>query len=179
MPLNEDEKLLVEAIESMLQQDSGLGLSAHAEELGGTGSIERGYEYLHNQIDEMFSLKAAELTHSDGASQAFKKTHSYKYIDDPTFKTAMEKEMVAQAIPAAEREKVHGFLKDILDEIREDFGNVAEKDFGFHPDLEEIMSVSQPEQNTDLEEEEVEDWPMKSNVEWVKGDASPGHMPSD
>lgn len=180
MPLSEEEKLLVEAIDSMLQQDAKLGLSIHdTDENEKFNSSERGYEYLHGQIDEMFALKAAELVHANGVNQAFKKVHNYKYLDDPSFKTAMQKEMVAQAVPGNDRQQAIKFVEEVLKSIREEQKVWAEKDFGFHPDMAEIKEVSQPEMDLDFSIEEIDGWPMKSNVKWKRGNASPGHIGSD
>jgi len=179
MTLNKDEKLLCEAIDSMLQQDAKLGLAMHDKEHEKTGSAERGYEYLHGQIDEMFAVKAAELDHADGVCQAFKKVHNYKYVDDPTFKTAMEKEMVAQAIPEADRSKALEFVPAIINELKKEQSEWAEKDSGFNPALDEIREASQPEQPLDFQIEDVDGWPKDANVEWDEGDASPGKTPSD
>lgn len=175
MPLNKKEQLLLEAIDSMLQQDAMLGLSIHK-----TDDIVswRGYEYLHNQIDEMFALKAADLTHSDGVCQAFRKVHSYKYLDDPSFKTAMEKEMVAQGIPSEERAKAANWIPAIIKELKDEQSEWAEKD-SFHPDLDEIKEMSQPEQPLDFNIEEVDGWPTQANVEWDKYNASPSRTPSE
>lgn len=173
------EKLVLEAIDSMLQQDAKLGLSIHDKDLEDTGTAERGYEYLHGQIDDMFQVKAAELMHAESVCQAFRKVHNYKYIDDPTFETAMEKEMVAQAVPAEERKKATGFVPKIIKELKTERAEWAEKDFGFNPKLDEIREASRPEQPLDFNIEEVEGWPTKANVDWEKGDASPGRMSSD
>lgn len=171
MALNDNEKLLVEAIQSMLQHDAKLGLSIHDTE---AHSRERGFEYLHGQIDEMFSLKAAELSNADSVSSSFRKVHNYKYLDDPSFKTAMEKEMVAQAVPAEERNKALGFIPAIINELKQEQSEWAEKDFGFADHVSEMKEVSQPEQPLDFQIEDVEDWSNESNVDWEEGDASPG-----
>jgi len=180
MSLNKKETTLLEALKNMLQQDVKLGLSVH----NNTDdeqylSAERGYEYLHNQIDEMFSLRAAEITHTDGVCQAFRKVHSYKYVDDPSFETAMQKEMVAQGIPKEDRTKAIGWIPQILKELKEEQSEWAEKDYGFNPSMDEIKEVSQTEQPMDFDIEEVEDWSTDSNVKWKRGDASPGHMPDE
>ena len=177
MPLNKNEKLLLEAVQGMLQQDAMLGLSIHNTD-DNQSSSERGYEYLHNQIDEMFALKAAELLHADGLCQAFRKVHSYKYLDDPSFKTAMEKEMVAQAIPKEERSKASGWIPQIIKELKEEQSEWAEKD-SFSPDLNEIREASRPEQPLDFAVEDVEGWPTDANVEWDKGNASPSRTPNE
>ena len=174
--LSKDEQLVAEAIDSMLSHDAQLGLKIHNQSSEELGKAERGYEYLHGQINEMFALKAAELTHADGVCQAFSKVHNYKYLDDPSFKTAMEKEMVAQAIPAEDRGQATKFLKDIIEELKNDQAEWAEKDFGFNPKLDDILETSQPEQPTECEILDVEDWPTEANVDFESGDASPGHM---
>ena len=173
--LTSTEKTLCEAIETMLQHDAKLGLKIHDTDGKHLGETERGYEYLHGQIDEMFGLKAAELIHAESVCQAFHKVHSYKYLDDPSFKTAMEKEMVAQAVPAEERNKALNFVPSIISELKEDQAEWAEKDFGFNPKLDEIKEASRPEQPLDFKIHEVEGWPTDSNVDWDEGDASPGH----
>lgn len=175
--LTDAEETLLEAIKTMLQHDAKLGLDIHDKEHKKSGQTERGFEYLHNQINDMFQLKAAELTHASGVYQAFNKVHSYKYMDDPQFKTAMEKEMVAQGIPANDRTKAIGYIDSIMKELKEDNGEWAEKDFGFNPNLDEIMDTNNIEQPLDFETEEVEDWPMKSNIKSKDGDASPGRTP--
>jgi hypothetical protein len=180
MSLNKKEKILLEAVQNMLQQDVMLGLSIHKDKDDiAYQSAERGYEYLHNQIDEMFSLKAAELTHTDGICQAFSKVHSYKYLDDPSFETAMQKEMVAQGIPKEERVKAIGWIPQIIKELKEEQSEWSEKDYGFHPDLEEIKETSQPDQSNEFDIEEVDGWSMKSNMKWKRGEASPGRMPDE
>lgn len=179
MPLDKNEKMLLEAIDSMLQQDAKLGLAMHDQEHQDLGSTERGFEYLHGQIDEMFELKSADLTYADSVNQAFRKVHNYKYLDDPSFKTAMKKEMVAQAVPAEEREKALEFIPDIINELKEDQSEWAEKDAGFNPNMQEIMDASQPEQDLEFNIEEVDGWPTEANVTYEKGDASPGKTPSD
>lgn len=175
--LSNTEQALFEAIDTMLKQDAKLGLSVHDDELEKTGENERGFEYLHNQVNDMFQLKAAELTHANGVCQAFTKIHSYKYVDDPQFKTAMEKEMVAQGIPASDRSKAIGFVDSIMKELKADKGEWAEKDFGFNPNLDEVTDTESLEQPLDFEIKEVDDWSNKSNVDWEEGDASPGRTP--
>ncbi len=147
--LNKNEKLLVEAITSMLQQDAKLGLALHDQDPAGqaAGKAERGFEYLHNQIDEMFMLKAAELTHAESVCQAFHKVHNYKYLDDHSFPEVMNREMLSTAVPAAERSQALGFIPKIIDELRGEQRAWAERDSGLSPHLDEIRRVSQPKQN--------------------------------
>lgn len=149
MALKKVEKQLLEALDSMLQADAELGLKHHKKDHEKMGKSERGFEYLHNHIDELFQVRAAELDHSDSVCRAFKKVHNYKYIDDTTFRDAMEKEMTAEGVPAEVRAKSHKIVEKILKE-QGDSKDWNEKDSGF-VDLQDIKDVSQPEQDTDLE----------------------------
>lgn len=177
MALNDDEMLLVEAVKSYLQQDAQLGLAAHEkDEFAQAAEGERGLEHLHNNINDLFALKSAELDHADAVRQAFAKVHSYKYLDDPSFSTAMEKEMVAQAVPADERKTAIGFISKIIDEVSSD-DEWAEKDSGFNPNLDEIESISQPEVSGGEFEIIDKDGFNDNNVDFEMGDASMGHTP--
>lgn len=177
MALNETEQLLVEAIKTMLSQDSKLGLSIHDDDPYNTlFNSERGMEYLHNHINDLFALRSAELIHADSVNQAFHKVHSYKYLDDPSFSTAMEKELVAQAVPANERSKALSFIPKIVDEIKEDNKEWAEKDSGFNPEMEEIESISRPEQPSEFEIHDMDGY-NEANIESEVGEASPGKTP--
>lgn len=138
MALNQDEQILAEAFETMLNSGDGLGLSRHKSELERLGETESGPAYLHGEVDLMFHQKASELLHYDGACAAFAKVHSYKYIDDPTFEAAMNKELTAQGIPTEEREKALEVVVSIVEELRNDKGVANEQDAGWHPDLDEI-----------------------------------------
>lgn len=167
MALSDDEKLVLEAFETMLNQDPALGLSIHDYK---KDSLERGYEYLHNHIDDMFHVKSAELTHATGINSAFSKVHSYKYIDDPKFATAMQKEMVAQGIPADEREKAVSFLDKIIDELKDEQLEWAEKDSGFNPELDEVTSMPDVDNEFGIEDDQgLND----ENVDWDEGEAGP------
>lgn len=177
MALNEDEMLLVEAVKSYLQQEAQLGLAAHEKDEFAKGAEgERGLEHLHNNINDLFALKSAELDHADAVRQAFGKVHSYKYLDDPSFPTAMEKEMVAQAVPADERQKAIGFISKIIDEVSSE-DEWAEKDSGFNPNLDEIEDISQPEVSGGEFKIIDKDGYNDGNVDFDMGDASMGHTP--
>ena len=177
MALNEQEQLLVEAVKSYLQQDVQLGLAAHEKDpFVKDSQDERGLEHLHNNINDLFAVKSAELDHTDAIRQAFNKVHSYKYLDDPSFATAMEKELVAQAVPAVERQKALDFIPKIIDEVSSD-DEWAEKDSGFNPNLEEIEEVSQPEVSGGEFEIIDKDGYNDGNVDFEMGDASMGHTP--
>lgn len=166
MALNDDEKLVLEAFNSLLNQDAELGLSIHDYK---DESIERGFEYLHNHIDDLFKVRSAELSHTDGINAAFSKVHTYKYIDDPKFATAMEKEMVAQGIPANERSKAIEFLGKIIDQLKEEQQEWAEKDSGFNPNLDEVTEMPETNLEFSVEESDLND----ENVDHEEGEAGP------
>jgi hypothetical protein len=170
MALNSDEQLLVEAITSMLSQDAKLGLSNPDQEE--PQKVERGFAYLHEQIEDMFAVRAAELTHAESVTRAFRKVHGYKYLDDWTFPFAMEKEMVTQAVPIRERKKALEFIPKIVEELQQEQQVWSERDAGFNPKLDEVRKVSQPKQPTDFK---IQDRSLnKRNVDKTeRGDASP------
>lgn len=179
MTMNKNEKLLVEAVKTMLQHDAKLGLSIHKnDKYNKLFNAERGMEHMHGHINEMFQLKAAELVHAEGVCQAFHKVHSYKYLDDPSFLTAMEKELVAQAVPAVERAKALGFVPNIIEELSAESKEWAEKDSGFNPELEEVKDTSKIEQPSDFEIHDMDGY-NKRNVEFDIGDASPSRTPKE
>lgn len=136
--MTEPEKLLVESFKSMLDDKVKLGLHPDEKAENDNKPSMRGIQYLHGHINEMFAHKAAALVHHTGVCAAFSKVHSYKYLDDETFLEAMNKEMTAQGIPAGERKKAMEYVPSILEELQED-GDWCEADFGFHPDLEDVM----------------------------------------
>lgn len=173
--LNQEEKALLEALNHLLKDGDELGLSHHkVDELDVS---ERGFEYLHNNIDDSFAVKAAELLHADSVTKAFHSVHSYKYIDDPSFCDAFRKEMTGMAVPAQEREKACKFIDDIIEDLG-GMNEFAEKDAGFNPNMQEIKDVSQPE-GTGLDFDVIDkDGYNDANVKWDKEDFRMGRTPA-
>jgi hypothetical protein len=173
MALTKNDRLLIEGIKSMLAQDAKLGLAFHDQDKA-TQEAEQGFEYLHEQINDMFAVRAAELTHADSVCRAFHKVHSYKYLEDPFFQIVMDKEMISTAVPAEERNKALKFIPTIIDELRTEQREWAEKDAGFNPSLDEVKEISQPRQPSDFK---IQERPLnKRNVEKPKrGNGSPAH----
>jgi len=137
--MNPNEQALLESFTAMLSAGD-LGLDHHAEAHKESGKLERGLEYLHGHINEMFQLKAADLTHHTGVCAAFSKVHNYKYIDDPGFWPAMERELKAQGVPKEEQQKAKSIVEKVIDELKK-FDVAKEQDFGYHPDLDDVMAV--------------------------------------
>jgi hypothetical protein len=183
--MSKADRMLVEAIDGMLQQDAKLGLAYHDQSTPEAKQDWRGYQYLHEQIDDMFTLKAAELLHAESVTAAFRKVHGYKYLEDWTFLPAMDREMIAKAVPVSERRKAMEFIPQIAEELRSEQQVWAEKDAGFNPRLDEIRKLSKPKTNGKFK---IHDRPInKRNVEKPKfGDGSPARtsmkqppLPSD
>ena len=135
------EQVVCEAIDTMLRHKVALGLQDLPEDA--QKEEEHSFQYLHEQINEMFAIKAAGLTHHDGACAAFRKVHNYKYITDPTFHRSVSEEMKAQGIPANECKQVLEYIPAIINKIK-DGDEWSERDAGYHPNLDEIIKVSQP-----------------------------------
>lgn len=175
--LTETERMLAEAIDSMLQQDAKLGLSFHDQDHKEQGKAEHCVQYLHEQINDMFILRAAELTHSESITSAFHRVHNYKYLDDWTFIPAMEKEMISRGVPRVERLKALEFIPKIVEELSAEQKLWTEKDSGFNPKLDEIRKVSKPKQDGKFQ---VHDRSTnKRNVDKPeKGDGSPARTKS-
>lgn len=174
MPMNTNEQLLAEAIKSMLHQDAHLGLPDDNFKMQ---PHERGFEYLHEEILDMFAIKAAELLHTESVVSAFNKTHNYKYIDDWTFMPAFIQEMVSRGVPQNERIKANKYVIDIIEQLQEENENWSERDAGFDTNLDEIRKVSQPKQASKFTNEKRRI--NNTNIEKpVHGDASPSRTPS-
>lgn len=137
--MNKKEKTLTEAVETFLQHKAQLGLQEPDwEEESHT------FQFMHEQINDLYRLKTSDTTHHTGICAAFRKVHDYKYVTDPTFREALHKELTAQAVPAEELEKALDMVNTVIEEIKEENKNWNEKDAGFNPNLDEIIEVSNP-----------------------------------
>jgi len=140
--MKKGEKLLTEAVDTYLRHSIELGIPDLPKDY--KKDEEHSFQYLHEQINTMFEAKTVDLTHFDGVNAAFKKVHNYKYITDPAFLIAVEKEMSAQGIPKEDQSKALNAIPAIVEKISKEDKEWAEQDAGFHPNLDEIIKVSQP-----------------------------------
>jgi len=140
--MNADERLLTEAIQTYLQHKTKLGVPDPPKDLADADS--KSFQHLHEQINDMFEVKSIDLVHQEGVNRAFRKVHNYKYVTDPLFTVAMMQEMASQGIPGGEREKAIDLVKTVVEEISDETNGWQEQDAGYHPDLDEIIAVSQP-----------------------------------
>ncbi|MCK9558119.1 MAG: hypothetical protein M0R50_08790 [Candidatus Cloacimonetes bacterium] len=141
--MNSNEKLLTEAIQTYLQHKVELGLQDPPKDLADADS--KSLQYLQEQINDLFELKAIDLVCHEGVCRAFRKVHNYKYITDPLFEKALVQEMRSQGVLGTEQEKAVGILEGVRKEVSTGDG-WCEQDAGYHPDLEEIIAVSKPGQ---------------------------------
>ena len=172
MALNDVEKQIVEAVETMLRHDftilesidtmvrdgDKLGLAFHKD----VEETSHMAQFLHEEIQELFELKNLDSKFHDSLTSAFRKVHGYKYIDDPSFVEAFHKELIAQGVPGEERSKAVGTIPVIIkelsgskpEEVEPQYGKTmpkqgadwSEKDAGVNTKMDEIRKASQPEQ---------------------------------
>lgn len=144
MPLSQNESLLLEAVKSMLSGKAKLGLAVH-EKSEAVKDDASSLQFLHENIEQQFHLDTYELPQRDSICAAFHKVHSYKYITDPKFTEDLIREFKAMAVPGEQQEKALDVVTKILKEMKSNNGWV-EKDAGWHPQLDEILEASRPEQ---------------------------------
>jgi predicted unusual protein kinase regulating ubiquinone biosynthesis (AarF/ABC1/UbiB family) len=142
--MNSNEKLLTEAITTYLQHKTQLGVPDPPKEYADADS--KSLQFIQEQINDMFELKAVDFVCFEGVCRAFRKVHNYKYITDPLFEKAMSQEMISQGVMGSEQEKALNILETIRKDIRDGEG-WNEQDAGYHPDLKEIIAVSKPGQS--------------------------------
>lgn len=150
MALKKPEQIACEAIDTMLRHKVALGLQDLPNDI--QKEEEHSFQYLHEQINEMFAIKAAGLTHHDGICAAFRKIHNYKYITDPTFRRSVNEEMRGQGIPTEERTKVLDYIPAIINEIKKET-DWCERDAGWHPNLNEILKAGRGVSESIIKEE--------------------------
>lgn len=178
MALNQDELLLLEALDAMLSGPE-LGLAFHTDKnTYGDGSEKQSAQFEHENIDAEFRTKAnaKDFKCYDSICAAFRKIHSYKYLNDATFGEAFKKEMTAMAVNRGEMAEALNIVDEIVTDHMAGAEDWAEKDYGLNPHLDEINKVSQPEQNMDFEE--IDSDLNKINIDLEDhGNASPSRMP--
>lgn len=133
------EVVLLEAIQSLFQNNrSKLGIvpPRHTE-------VSHRIQFQYENIRDMFSLKAIDSEFHESLVSSFYNIHSYKFINDPTFPVALEKQMSAQGIPLEERKKALKYVREIIEEIGD------ERAAGWHPELDEITNITQNANNRD------------------------------
>jgi hypothetical protein len=132
------EHLLLEAVKNYLRQDAKLGLAYHKPSHEERESSHR-LQYQWESINDAYELAVLESRFADSLNAAFYKVHSYKYVNDPTFKLAMDSELRSMGIPNEDRElaqKAHDKV------IKEMLGECGERDAGWNPQMDQIVDVT-------------------------------------
>lgn len=141
--LTSNEEKLVSAFrsilhESLVSEDSTLQdmlkkVKHDAEETSHTSQLR------WEGIDDAFQLKAAGSAYGDSITSAFFQTHSYKYLDNPTFKLSFERELKQRAVPTTEITSAIGYLDSMVSELKT---NPSEQDAGWNPDMEALRDLT-------------------------------------
>jgi hypothetical protein len=142
MALDKNEKLLVESVREFLADQAKQYLPQSDDSATNDNNFKnRGFEYQHRQINEMFAMKTAGLTYHDSICALFTKVHDYKYLDDPSFLEALKKEFSSQAIPEDEQKQAMDAIPNIISEFKKEAKEWKEKDYGFNQDLNGILKA--------------------------------------
>lgn len=144
--MTENERILVEAVKTMLDGDFKVGLDVNDDPNADENRL-RGTQYLHQYVDGLFRHKAldAKLTHVESICAAFSKIHSYRYVTDHSFGSVLMKELRSMGVPRAEQDKT----VELVEEVRKDLDNdlaLDEAGYGFNPNLDEIFDACKPDQ---------------------------------
>jgi hypothetical protein len=179
MPLREEEKQALDSIRQMLNEDVELGLSKHKDDpyirqFDG----EHGFQFNQGKMSQKFMdmIDGKFGAFQNAVQQAYANTKSYKYLDDPSFLTAMNNELVSQAVPARICAEVAKIYDKLYTSFKGSDAEYAERDSGFNPDLDEVVRI--PDQPSDFKMEDDGGF-NDGNVESEIGEASPGHTPDD
>lgn len=151
--MRQNEKVICEAINTYLNDDAQLGLHKGTKETSfkdvprtsDNKNLDHTLQFMHEQINDLFDSKVADLTHYESICTSFHRVHNYKYITDPSFASTLDKELSAQGIPKDQRLKVEKVIPKVIKELCSD---ANEQDFGYHPELDDIMNTSRKANDT-------------------------------
>lgn len=133
------EKMLVETIKSLLDQDD-LGRVDHDDT-----------EHSHNtqfqweDIQDSFAVNIKDSDFFDAINTAFYKVHTYKWIEDEKFENALVDNLESMGIPHEEIEKAIEALEKVRKEYLKDTGNEAAA--GWSDNMEGLKQVTQEPHN--------------------------------
>ena len=142
------EKLLAEAMRGYIAADKAkLGLASHED------TEETSHHQWHQweNIDDRFALKASESPYFENLTSAFYAVHSYKYLEDPTFGVAIDKELSAHGIPDHWREQALKYIEEIREEMAGTDEAWSERDAGWNPAIDEITDMTRNADRRDPE----------------------------
>lgn len=140
MALNDRERAILEAVAGMLQQDAKLGLAFHTGHIGFGKTTDHHSQFKWEGIDDLFTLKVAGSPYKDSLTSAFYAVHSHKYIDNPTFKLAFDKEMKARGLSSTVREDAIKHVDNIIEDLSAKSPN--EQDAGWNPNMKDLTDIT-------------------------------------
>jgi len=152
MVLKDNEKLILEAITGLLQQDAKLGLAFHNGPTGLNKTTDHHSQFRWEGIDDLFTLKVAGSPFKDAITSSFFAVHSHKYIDHPTFKLSFDKEMKARGLPSTVREDSLKYVDRIIEELSPK--KPSEQDAGWNPAMKEIVDLTSNADNRKMKTSE-------------------------
>lgn len=147
---NKLEKLLVEAMKNLLDQDELGRVDADYEERS------HHTQFQYEDINRDFALAIKDSDFFNSLTAIFYKIHSYKWIDDTKFEQAMIDDLESMGVP---NEEIENAL-NALDKVRKQYlGNDYSKDeadVGWPEDMEGIKQVTQEPHNKPVSDSEKE-----------------------
>ena len=90
-------------------------------------------------IDDDFRLRVAGSPYEDSVTSAFFQTHSYKYLDNPTFNLSFERELKQRAVPTNEITSAMGHLSSMVEDLK---GDVSEQDAGWNTEMDALVDLT-------------------------------------
>jgi hypothetical protein len=90
-------------------------------------------------IDDTFKLKVAGSPYEDALTSAFFQTHTYKYLDNPTFKLSFERELRQRAVPTNEMTDALGHVDSLITDLKK---NPGELDAGWNPNMADLVDLT-------------------------------------
>lgn len=143
MSLSKLEQKIVEALKNSLNadvllEDSALQgmLKQVAHDVDETSHTS---QFRWEGIDDAFNLKMAGDHYEDSITSAFLHTHSYKYLDNPTFKLSFETELRNRAVPTNSIQTAMSHVDSLVKELS---SNPGERDSGWNPNMGDLVDVT-------------------------------------
>lgn len=145
---SDKEKVLLEAVKNLLDQDN-LGLPKSDVEKPGSHTFQFQYE----NINDLFCIKILKDTSFyDSHNSAFRKVHSYKYLEDPTFEASYASELRSMGIPKSEIELGIETIKKVREEILKGDNEAKE---GWASNLDEVIQTTKEGGNKKSAEQNI------------------------
>lgn len=139
--MRNSEQALVEALRNYLGQSARLGLQGDPEEPDQSHVSQQRIEGVYTE----FAGNFIESPFYESVTGAFRKVHSYKYVDHPTFKASMEGELKSMGIPKTTISEAMTAIDKIVESFSKD--NPSERDSGWGEQIGEIQDMTRNADN--------------------------------